>query len=104
MVLILLEDLGKKQNQCNLSNMAKLKANFKVQKTTIIELPDGTWLWQLGCPSYRYIFDTPQEMLLQYIKCLSDPQAFLEENKLTLGNKILKEVDLDVIINYLKQE
>ena len=69
-----------------------------------MELPDGTWLWQVGCPAFRYIFDTHQEMMRQYIKCVIDPQAFMEENKLLTGNKKLKNVDLDVIIKYLKQK
>jgi hypothetical protein len=83
--------------------MEALKPNFKNQKTTIMQLPDNKWSLQVGCPAYRFIFDTPQEMLIQYAKCLSDPEGWFEENKVAMGNKILKDVDLDVIINYLKQ-
>ncbi len=104
MVLILLEDLGKKRNQCNLSSMSELKPNFKIQKTTIMQLPDDRWSLQVGCPAYRFIVDTPQEMVIQYAKCLSDPENWFKENKAAMGNKVLKDVDLDVIINYLKQK
>lgn len=79
-----------------------LKLDFKKQKTTILQLPNGKWSLQIGCPNYRVIFDTSQEMLAQYISCLQDPEKWIYENKVEMGNKKLKEVDLHVISKYIE--
>lgn len=79
-----------------------LKPDFKIQKTTILQLPDGKWSLQVGCPNYRFIFDTSQEMLAQYISCLQEPEKWFYENKVEMGNKKLKEVDLHVISKYIE--
>ena len=104
MELTSLEDLGKKLNLYKQISMSALKPNFKIQKTTIMQLPDNKWSLQVGCPAYRFIVDNPQEMIIQYAKCLSDQENWFNENKAAMGNKALKDVDLDVIINYLKQK
>jgi hypothetical protein len=67
-------------------------------------LPNGKWSLQIGCPSYRVIFDTPQEMLAQYISCLQDPEKWIYENKVEIGNRKLKEVDLHVISKYIESK
>lgn len=96
------------QQNSTIQNVAQNKMkntitpNFKKQKATILQLPDDTWLLQIGCPAFRFIFDTPQEMLAQYVAILSDPEKWLYENKAELGNKKLKEVDLHVISKYIE--
>ena len=84
--------------------MSELLPNFKIQKTTIMQIPDDKWSLQVGCPAYMIICNTPQEMIIQYAKCLSDPEKWFEENKAAMGNKILKDVDVEVVIDYLKQK
>lgn len=81
-----------------------LKPDFKKQKTTILQLPDGKWSLQVGCPAFRFIFDTPQDMLAQYISCLSEPEKWFHDNKVEMGNKRLKEVDLHVISKYIENK
>ena len=103
MELTSLEDLGKKLNLYKQISMSALKPNFKIQKTTIMQLHDNRWSLQVGCPTYRFICDTPQEMLIQYAQCLLDPEKWFDENKIAMGNKRLKNVDLDVIIKYISQ-
>jgi hypothetical protein len=78
--------------------------DFKVQKTTILQLPDGKWSIQLGCPTYRFIFDTHQEMLAQYIAGITNPEKWSYDNKIEMGNKRLKEVDLHVISKYIENK
>ena len=81
-----------------------LKPDFKKHKTTILQLPDGKWSIQVGCPTFRFIFDTPQEMLAQYVSGLIDPEKWFHENKVELGNKRIKEVDLHVISKYIENK
>mgnify|MGYP003630002830 CR=1 FL=1 len=69
-----------------------LKPDFKNQLTTILQLPDGKWSFQVGCPSYRFVVDTWEEMIAQYTSCLKDPVKWFDYNKVEAGNKQLKPV------------
>ena len=67
-----------------------LKPDFKRQMLTIQQLPNDKWSLQVGCPSYRFIFDTWEDMVAEQAACFKDPEKWFIENKIEMGNKNLK--------------
>lgn len=91
-------DESKSQDSSHV-NIDFRKNPIKIKKTT-----DNKWMFMVGCPQYAFKFDSWELMLLQLASILIDPEKFYEDNKVELGNRKLKEVDLHVITKHIDNQ
>lgn len=91
-------DESKSQDSSHV-NIDFRKSPIKIKKTT-----DNKWMFMVGCPQYACKFDSWELMLLQLASLLIDPEKFYEDNKVELGNRKLKEVDLHVITKHIDNQ
>jgi hypothetical protein len=61
-------------------------------------------MFMVGCQRYAFKLDSWELMLLQLASLLIDPEKFYEDNKVELGNRRLKEVDLHVITKHIDNQ
>lgn len=91
-------DESKSQDSSHI-NIDFRKNTIKIKKTT-----DNKWMFMVGCRQYACKFDSWELMLLQLASLLIDPEKFYEDNKVELGNRKLKEVDLHVITKHIDNQ
>lgn len=81
-----------------------LNVDFEIHKISIKQTPDKKWSIMISCPEFIWEFDTWEEMIAQLITGLIDPQKFFDDNKLAMGNRKLKDVDLHVITKHIENQ
>ena len=72
---------------------------IKIKKTL-----DGKWMFMVGCTQYAFKIETWEELVLQLASIFMDPEKFYQDNKLELGNRRLKNVDIHVITNHIESQ
>ena len=79
-----------------------LNVDFGIHKISIKQKSDKKWLIMISCKEFVWEFDNWEEMMAQLVTALIDPQKFFDDNKLAMGNRKLKDVDLHVITKHIE--
>lgn len=73
-------------------------------KISIKPTSNNKWLLMFACKQFVWEFDTWEEMIAQLATFLINPEKFYNDNRLAMGNRRLKDVDLHVITKHIENQ
>lgn len=91
-------------NESELQNNSHINIDFRKNPIKIKKTTDNKWMFMVGCTQYAWKFDSWELMIAQLASILIDPEKFYEDNKLGLGNRKLKNVDIHVITKHIESQ
>jgi hypothetical protein len=91
-------------DKSKLQEDSHINIDFNQSPISIKKTKDGKWMLLVGCTQYATKLNTWEEVILQLSSLFLDPEKFYIENKIELGNRKLKEVDLHVITKHIEDQ
>jgi hypothetical protein len=91
-------------DKSKLQEDSHINIDFNQNPIRIKKTKDGKWMFLVGCTQYAFKLNTWEEVILQLSSIFLDPEKFYIENKIELGNRKLKEVDLHVITKHIEDQ